>query len=146
MKKINIELGFAFLAFWTPFFMLIERAGFHMEWDQIAIARAIAGIFNFAIGCYYFQIKAKFGGARGMLAIKVMVTGLAYSTVIISGLSEFHVGKLIAKTLIASTAGFYAGKWGLFDFFYNKFFDYYWKKLFKSRRRRKEILVEEEVQ
>lgn len=142
-KKIDIELGFAFLTFWTPFFMFIERVGFHMSWDQIGVARAIAGVFNFGIGLYYFQIKRKLGGAKGMLAIKVAVTFLAYSTVIITGLAEFHVEKLIIKTCIASTAGYYAGKWGWFDFFYNRIFDYYWKKVFARRgRRRKQILVQ----
>lgn len=144
-----MKTGIAFVLFWTPFFAFIEYQFFHMNGEQIVIARSVAGVFNFLIGCKYHQIKRALGGAKGMIAIKLAVTACAYTTVIACGFAEFHFLKLVAKTLIATLLGFLAGKFGLFDLFFLAF-DYLWVAIFGGKREvRTKVAVqkqEEEVE
>lgn len=135
-----MKLGIAFVVFWTAVFAVIERLFFHMTLEQIMVARSVAGIFNFVIGCKYHYIKRIFGAAKGMVFIKLAVTGLAYTTVIFFGLTEFHFWKLMLKTFIATGAGLIVGKLGLFDIFFLGF-DKVWVGVFGGRREMRSQVV-----
>ncbi len=139
-----MKLGIAFVLFWTAVFAVIEHFFFHMTLEQIMVARSVAGIFNFAIGCKYHYIKRIFGAAKGMVFIKLAVTGLAYTTVIVFGLTEFHFWKLLLKTFTATGAGLVVGKLGLFDVFFLGF-DKLWVAVLGGRREmRSQVVVRQE--